>query len=356
MNGGGAVSTGVFSMDLDEAMELLAGKRHDRIQMFNQRRGAGDVVPNLSGAVLRGANLSYASLSELDLSRADLCGADLSNAILRETNLSWANLNSADLSGCILNRAILEEASLRGANLCNTYLTGTIFKAVDLSSATLAEAFCRSTVFVDVDLSKVRDLDRVHHDGPSTLGIDTLLRSIGKIPEVFMRGCGLPDAMISYLPSLIGSMSPIQFYSSFISYSAKDTPFAERLYADLQSNGVRCWYAPEDLKIGDKIRVGIDQSIRLHDKLLLILSKNSVESEWVEKEVETAMERERREKRTVLFPIRLDDAVMKIENGWPADIRRSRNIGDFRRWKNHDSYQKSFDRLMRDLQDSKGTI
>jgi hypothetical protein len=75
----------------------------------------------------------------------------------------------------------------------------------------------------------------------------------------------------------------------------------------------------------------------------------------VEKEVETAMERERREKRTVLFPIRLDDAVTKIENGWPADIRRTRNIGDFRRWKTHDAYQKSFDRLMRDLRASEET-
>jgi hypothetical protein len=128
---------------------------------------------------------------------------------------------------------------------------------------------------------------------------------------------------------LIGSMSPIQFYSSFINFSVKDTPVAERLYADLQSQDVRCWHTPEDLKIGEMIPVGIDRSIRVHDKLLLILSKNSLGSEWVEKEVETAMERERTEKRIVLFPVRIDDAVMQIENGWPADIRRSRNIGDF---------------------------
>ena len=50
------------------------------------------------------------------------------------------------------------------------------------------------------------------------------------------------------------------------------------------------------------------------------LSKNSVQSEWVEKEVETAMEKESEHHRTVLFPIRLDDAVMAIESGWPADI------------------------------------
>ena len=69
-----------------------------------------------------------------------------------------------------------------------------------------------------------------------------------------------------------------------------------------------------------------------YDKLLLVLSKNSISSDWVEKEVETAMERERSQKQVVLLPIRLDDTVMEIKSGWPADIRRARNIGDFRQW------------------------
>jgi hypothetical protein len=35
--------------------------------------------------------------------------------------------------------------------------------------------------------------------------------------------------------------------------------------------------------------------------------------------------------------------------GSPPLIRNTRNIGDFRRWKTHDVYQKAFDRLLRDL-------
>jgi len=50
-----------------------------------------------------------------------------------------------------------------------------------------------------------------------------------------------------------------------------------------------------------------------------------------------------------LFPIRLDGAVMKTEEAWAADIRRTRHIGDFRKWKNPDEYQKAFGRLMQDL-------
>jgi hypothetical protein len=62
-----------------------------------------------------------------------------------------------------------------------------------------------------------------------------------------------------------------------------------------------------------------------------------------------AFEKERDQKATVLFPIRLDNAVMKSKLGWAADIKRSRHIGDFTKWKDHDSYQKAFDRLLRDL-------
>src|SRR5262249_4848568 len=128
----------------------------------------------------------------------------------------------------------------------------------------------------------------------------------------------------------------------------------DRLYADLQAKDVRCWFAPEDLKIGDKFRARIDESIRIHDKLLLVLSENSIQSPWVEKEVETAFEREHRENRIVLFPIRLDDAVMKTNQAWAADIRRTRHIGDFTKWKEHGEYAKAFNRLLRDLKAQPG--
>jgi len=51
----------------------------------------------------------------------------------------------------------------------------------------------------------------------------------------------------------------------------------------------------------------------------------------------------------VLFPIRLDDAVMDTHQAWAAGLRRTRQFGDYRNWKNHDSFKKAFDRLLRDL-------
>jgi hypothetical protein len=72
-------------------------------------------------------------------------------------------------------------------------------------------------------------------------------------------------------------------------------------------------------------------------------------SPWVEKEVETAFAKEVKEQRPVLFPIRVAQAIMQLGTGWAADIHWTRHIGDFRRWKNHDAYKKSFERLLRDL-------
>jgi len=193
----------------------------------------------------------------------------------------------------------------------------------------------------------VKGLETVQHDGPSTIGIDTIYKSKGNIPEAFLRGAGVPEDFITYMKSLVEN--PIEFYSCFISYSSQDDDFAQRLHADLQHQGVRCWFAPEDLKIGDKFRMRIDESIRIYDKVMVILSKNSIRSAWVEEEVEAGLEKERKQNKPVLFPIRLDDAVMETDQAWAASLRRTRHIGDFRAWKDHDQYQQSFDRLLRDL-------
>jgi len=93
----------------------------------------------------------------------------------------------------------------------------------------------------------------------------------------------------------------------------------------------------------------LEESIKIQEVFLLVLSSNSIISPWVRDEVKIAMEKEREQNRLVIYPLRIDDAVMDIETGWPADIRRSRYIGDFKRWKTSAEYEKSFERLLRDL-------
>ncbi len=314
-----------------EAWKEWRGKNPDVQIDLNDAHlsGANLVDAYLTFAELKGAKLSSADLTGADLSAADLSDADLSDALLTGTDLRGAELVDANLKGAILINAILSEA--------------------DLSEAHLGGAHVMGTFFGDVDLSLVKGLETVKHYGPSTIGINTIISSQGKIPEIFLRDAGVPDSIIEVIPSLVGSLKPIDYYSCFISYSSKDEALAKRLYADLRSNNVRCWFAPEDMKWGERIRTGIDEAIHIHDKLLLVLSKSSIASGWIEHEVKTARAREKKENKPILFPVRVDKAIFDCPFDWATEIRHERNIGDFTRWKNHDDYQKAFTRLLRDL-------
>ena len=215
------------------------------VEAWNQwRKEKPEIIPDIVNVDLRRRDRSGVNLSGVSLAGANLGGADLRKADLRETDLRRANLSLAHLG-----------------------------------DSNLAEARFGYTTFADNDLSLAKELERAQHFSPSTIGIDTIHKSKGNIPQAILRGCGVPDDFIVYMRSLVGKA--IDFYSCFISYSSKDASFAERLHADLQQKGVRCWFAPEDLKICDKFRPRIDESIRIYDKLVVILSEESIRSPWV---------------------------------------------------------------------------
>jgi uncharacterized protein YjbI with pentapeptide repeats len=181
--------------------------------------GASLYEAELKGAVLSGANLYGADLKGATLSGASLSNANLADARLKEVNFWRANLSGANLSG----------ANLCGANLCGANLNRANLSGADLSGANLCKAEVAWTLFTDMDLSKVEGLETVQHYGPSSIGIDTIIRSQGKIPDIFLRNAGVPNSIIEIIPSLVGSLKPIDFYSCFISCSSKDQCFAERL-------------------------------------------------------------------------------------------------------------------------------
>ncbi len=283
------------------------------------------------------------------ISTPDFREADLHSANLSKANLVGANFTESDLSGADFTGANLTAANFGGANLSKANLHEANLSKANLRKADLREARLWLTAFPDADLTDAKGLEFCIHYAPSSIGIDTFFKSGGTIPANFLRGCGVPEPFIVQMKALISAMEPVQFYSCFISYSSYDQTFAERLNADLRAKNLRCWFAPDDLKTGDRFQEHIEDSIRAFDKVMIVLSEASLQSRWVEREVNAAREREDREDRTVLFPIRIDDAVMNTTQPWAADIRRSRHIGDFRAWKAHDSYVKALDRLLRDL-------
>jgi hypothetical protein len=330
------------------------------------RAGEEEDEPDLSEVrFLERAKLAGFNLAQVNLSCSNLRGADFGLADLQAADLSGANLQEADLTGVSLASANLTDTDFRGARLSHVIFGhATVSPTVQLTlrpatTILLNTKFDRARMsacyFQGVDVSKAQGLDSVEHLARSSIDLETIYMSGGQIPESFLRGAGVPENFITFMTSLTGEA--FEFYSCFISYSTKDQDFADRLYADMQAKGVRCWFAPHDIQGGRKVHEQIEEAIKVYDKLLLILSEASMNSKWVKTEIANARSKEQQQKRQMLFPIslvsfdrikgwKLFDADTGIDS---AREIREYFIPDFSHWRDHDSYTNTFEGLLRDL-------
>ena len=225
----------------------------------NPYPGINFMHTDLRGANLQGANLQGAYLTGVDLRKADLSTANLRKAYMKDANLIQANLMQADLTSVTLSGAILNQT-----NLINTVISYGIMQM---------------TVITDSDLSEAVGLKHVNHLAPSSISTDTFVRSKGRIPAVFLRGCGLSDWQIEavklYDPDLtnetrnqilykiydLQSTQSIQISPLFVSYSQADSEFVGKIGDCLKRKGIRYWRDIHDMKAG-RMETQIDRAIR----------------------------------------------------------------------------------------------
>lgn len=89
----------------------------------------------------------------------------------------------------------------------------------------------------------------------------------------------------------------------FLSHCHEDKEFVERVADDLRRRGINVWVDDAEIRLGDSLLERISEGIHSVDYVAVFLSRSSVKSVWVRKELEMAMNREIRGKRVVVLPV-----------------------------------------------------
>lgn len=154
---------------------------------------------------------------------------------------------------------------------------------------------------------------------------DTQERALNEIREIIIRG--LPNATIEKYRQKITGRGDVRV---FLSYSSKDRVAVEKFGDSLRRKGFHIWYDKHEIYIGDEIHSRISEGINQSQYFCVFLSKNSVDSKWVQDELRQAIERVHSFKAKVL-PILLEDCEV------PGHLRGI-NYGDLRDQLDEDSF------------------
>jgi hypothetical protein len=95
----------------------------------------------------------------------------------------------------------------------------------------------------------------------------------------------------------------------FISYTQSDRSFARKITNDLRNHGHKIWIDESEINIGDHLIEKIRHALDSVDYVIVILSRASIKSEWVKRELDIAFNREIEEKRILIIPIIIEPRV-----------------------------------------------
>ncbi len=171
--------------------------------------------------------------------------------------------------------------------------------------------------------------------------------------------CGACKQVLGEFTPRVTFVSPtasqdITLFKCFISYSHKDERLARKIFKRLQREGLEVVFAPVSMRPGDKIKEYIKHSIGRCDKLIVILSRHSMESPWVAEELRYAREKENRTGRPIIIPVSLasqgeiadwKSACTGLDEDL-AEVVRGIKMADFSGWRDKEQFDKSLAGLL----------
>ncbi|WP_429069514.1 toll/interleukin-1 receptor domain-containing protein [Aeromonas dhakensis] len=125
--------------------------------------------------------------------------------------------------------------------------------------------------------------------------------------------------------------------SVFLSHNSKDKPWVRALAERLMADDVVVWLDEAEINIGDSLIEKISKGISEMRFVAAIISKNSVDSSWVQKEISIAMSKEISGRQVTVLPLVIDDCKL------PPSLS-DKLYADF---KNPDYFEASYEKLLR---------
>jgi uncharacterized protein YjbI with pentapeptide repeats len=293
---------------------------------------------DFSGSNLSGANFSRSTFDLSDITGTVAGHTTLSDCNLRRskwapTSLHYVRAHNVDFSHAEFNGATLSHCQLQNTKFTKA-LIAAVFDSSDIRGADFEGSNIFASSFFNVDLSTARNMHLASYHADSRIDYQTIKLS-ESVPTPLLAACGVAHFHIPYIDAI--SKNSAKHPSCFISYSVKDDRFIRRFRNELTNKGIRSWFAPRDLPFGGSTRDVIESQIKSHDRLIIVLSKSSLQSQWVQFEVETALEIESRRKREVIIPVCIDDQVFRSKVSWARHIVRTKNIAMYQNWQKFDS-------------------
>ena len=124
--------------------------------------------------------------------------------------------------------------------------------------------------------------------------------------------------------------------SVFLCHSSKDKPFVRSLASRLTAKGIKVWLDEAEINIGDSLSEKIGSAINEMSFFVIILSNNSISSQWVKRELQATVQKELAEKRVVILPLMLHKVDIPT-------FLRDKKYADFM---DIDKFDESFEQLL----------
>lgn len=132
-----------------------------------------------------------------------------------------------------------------------------------------------------------------------------------------------------------------KYHGIFLSHTYADKDFVRQLKESLNNSGVKdVWLDEAEINIGDSLSKKISEGLRKTKYIAVVLSPESIKSNWVEKELDIAINREIESEEVVVLPILYKECEL-------PSFLAGKMYADFTTKKNYESSLKKLLRRLR---------